>query len=143
MLGSLILASAVGAVVNPGISECEQSVSRLVSSADSDTRVVVTFTGSQKALLPLDERVDPKFESTLFPVSRENFVLTLQVRPAQVSPSVATVFAQRVCSLGVSSGGRFNGVMSFKFESMTSGGRTLTRNRMTDAVMAEPRRTDD
>src|SRR5215213_1081669 len=128
MLFSLILASTAGAAaVSPStISECEQSVSRLVSSADSDTRVVVTFTGSQKALLALDERVDPRFESTLFPVARDKFVLTLQVRPAQVSPAAAPVFAQRVCSLGISNGGRFNGVMSFKFESMTSGGRTLT-----------------
>ena len=134
----LVLAVAAAAVSPPATSECERSVSRLVSSADADTRVVVTFTGSQKSLLPLDERVDPRFESTLFPVSRENFVLTLQVRPAQVNPSAAPVFAQRVCSLGVSNGGRFNGVMSFKFESMTNGGQTLTRNRMTDAAMAEP-----
>ena len=141
MLVSLVLASA--AAVSASTSECERSVSRLVSSADSDTRVVVTFTGSQRALLPLDEKVDPRFESTLFPVSREDFVLTLQVRPAQVSRSAAPDFAQRVCSLGVSDGGRFNGVMAFKFESMTSGGRTLTRNRMTDAVMAEPPKTDE
>jgi hypothetical protein len=138
MLVSLILASVAAAAPTSPAFECERSVSKLVSAADPDTRVVITFTGSQTALLPLDERADPRFESTLFPVSRENFVLTLQVRSTQVSPSAAPVFAQRVCSLGVSNGGRFNGVLSFKFESMTSGGRTLTRNHMTDAVMAEP-----
>jgi hypothetical protein len=137
MLASLMLAvafAATGPAVTP---ECEQSVSRLVRSADSDTRVVVTFTGSQAALLPLDETVDPRFESTLFPVGRDLFVLTLQARSGQVSPSAAALFAQQVCSVGISSGGRFNGVMSFRFERTISEGRTLTRNRMTDAVMAE------
>ncbi len=138
MLIPLVLAALAAAAPTSPSAGCETSVSRLVGAADSDTRVVVTFTGSQTALLPLDEKIDPRFESTLFPVSRDTFVLTLQMRPAQLDPSTATAFAKQVCSLGISNGGRFNGVMSFKFESMTRDGRTLTRNRMTDAVMAEP-----
>ena len=141
MLISLLLASsAITAPTDPPPSECEQYVSKVLGAADAETRVVITFTGSQRALLPLDERIGPVtgIESTLFPVAKDLFILTVQVRPAGVPPSVAPAFAQKVCLLGVSNGARFNGVMSFKREFTTSDGRTLARDRMTDAQMAEP-----
>jgi hypothetical protein len=138
MLVSLMVAAVIAAPpTSPVTSECEQSVSKLVGAAGADTRVVITFTRPQNALLPSDERAGPNIESTLFPVAKDRFVLTLQVRPAQPNPSAAAAFANRLCSLGLSSGGRFNGVMSFKRESMTNEGLTLTRERMTNAMMAD------
>lgn len=134
----ILLALASVAAAAPQSAECEQSISKQVAAADPETRVVVTFTGSQNALLPLDEAADPGMESTLFPVTKDRFVLTLQVRRPQPGAVAAAAFAKGVCAIGLSRGGRFNGVMSFKRETMTSGGRALTRERMTDAMMAEP-----
>jgi hypothetical protein len=134
MLTLLILAAATEVQASP--LECSDAVSRLVGGTHAD-RVVITFTGTQKALLSLDEGAGPGIESTLFPVARDRFVLTLQLRPDETIRSKAAVVAREVCSAGASSGARFNGVMSFKREYTTVQGRTLTRDRMIDAAMAD------
>jgi len=137
LLSLLILQAAAGAASISSVEKCEQSVSRVVGSArDGDTRVVITFTGSQRALLPLDERIGGAAESTLFPIGADSFILTIQVRPSGTSLADGTAFAKHVCSIGTSSGGRFNGVLSFVRESMVVQGRTVTRDRMTNAAMA-------
>ena len=117
--------------------ECEQSVSKLIAAAAGpNTRVVITFTGTQRALLPLDEALDATSEPTLIPIGADSFVLTVQVRANRPGDAQARGFAKQVCFLGTSSGGRFNGVMSFTRDSASDGG-SLVNERMTDALMAK------
>ena len=138
MLLSLILAAAAaGAPTSPSL-ECEQSVSKIVGAADGQTRVVITFTAnSQRALLPLDQSPGTGLDLTMFPIARDRFVLTLQLYPPHSSRADAAAFAKGVCSVGLMRGARFNGIMSFKREYLTSGGRTLTREKMIGAEMAK------
>jgi hypothetical protein len=138
MLAPALLALAqAAAAINPSI-ECEQSVAKIVSAADGHTRVVITFTAdSQRALMPLDESPGAGLDLTMFPIARDRFVLTLQLYPPHSSRADAAAFAKGVCSVGLSSGARFNGIMSFKREFTASEGRTLTRENMTGAEMAE------
>lgn len=134
----ILLQTATVDIASSNAAECEQSTLQLLGSASgSDSRVVITFTGSQSALLPLDERVGGAAESTLFPIGTDSFVLTVQVRPSATPLADVASFAKQVCSIGTSSGGRFNGVMSFVHESVTVAGRTLARERMTEAAMAK------
>ena len=129
--------AALTLVLTTSLAECEQSVARLTRAADADTRVVISFSGSQSSLSKLDNASDPRVEPTLFPLSRDLFALTLNVRPTQISEFDHDAFAKRTCSLGLSNGARFSAVMSFKRESITKDGRTLIRENMIDAVTAE------
>ncbi|HEX8302315.1 hypothetical protein [Sphingomonas sp.] len=134
----MITIAALALALTPvPLAGCEEAVARLTRAAGSDTRVVVSFTGSQNSLSQLDSASDPRAEPSLFPVSPDLFVFTLNLRPYQISGFDAEAFARRTCSLERSKGARFNGVMSFKRESMTKDGRTLFRENMIDAVMAE------
>jgi hypothetical protein len=138
MLLSLIAAFVAAAPASPTQrSECEEYVAKVLASADAETRVVITFTGSQRALLPLDETAGVLFDSTLFPVARNLFVSTLQVRVSQPDPAMAAAFARQTCSVGLSKGAHFNGVMAFKREAVTIGGRRLMRDRMISGMMAK------
>ena len=135
---ALLVMAPVAATIDPSV-ECERSVAKIIGTADGHTRVVITFTAnSQRALLPLDESAGTGLDLTMFPIARDRFVLTLQLYPPQSNPAEAAAFARGVCKVGLSSGARFNGVMAFKREYTTSAGRTLTRENMTGAEMAEP-----
>jgi len=138
MLIPLMLAATTAAVPPSSSLECERSVSKIIGAADPQTRVVITFAASsQRALLPLYESPGTGMDLTLFPIARDRFVLTLQLHPPRSSPADAAAFAKGVCAVGLGSGARFNGIMSFKREFITSEGRTLTRENMTGAEMAE------
>jgi hypothetical protein len=138
MLLELLLLQAAAGTSGLSSRECQNSIASLIASAPNrDSRVVVTFTGTQEALLPLDEQVGPAAETTLFPIGADRFVLTIQVRPVRSDPVTASTFANRVCALGARTAARFNGVMTFVRETKTVGGVTLTRERMTDAAMAK------
>jgi len=127
----------VATAINPSL-ECERSVAKIVGTADGHTRVVITFTAdSQRALLPLYESPGTGLDLTMFPIARDRFVLTLQLYPPQSSPAGAAAFAKGVCAVGLASGARFNGIMAFKREYKKTEGRTLTRESMTGAEMAE------
>ena len=131
-LAIMLLQAAALATAAPV--NCADSTARLLRSAGPQTRVVVTFTGSQESLLPLDEAVGPQADSTLFPIDHNSFVLTIQVRSSFLQPS-PQIFADRICELGSSAGARFNGVMSFVRETKTVDGRIFQRERMTEALM--------
>ncbi|QTH22753.1 hypothetical protein HRJ34_04310 [Rhizorhabdus wittichii] len=111
-------------------SECERSIAKLATAAAPATRIVATFTGTQRSLLPLDEASSSQAEAgrpiepTLFPIGADSFVLTIQFRPQNWGTSQSAAFAESICSVGLSGGGRFNGVMSF------------VGGRMTDAEFA-------
>ena len=138
MFSSVLLLYAAAALGSPSSAECQKSVGQLLASAPaSDARVVITFTGTQEALLPIDEQVGPAGESTLFPVGANAFVLTIQIRSDRSGAVIASGFANRICALGVRPGARFNGVLTFVRETKVVGTRTLTRERMTDAAMAK------
>jgi hypothetical protein len=138
MLAPVLIALApLAAGISPNV-ECEQSIAKVAGTADGHTRVVITFTAdSQHALLPLYESPGTGLDLTMFPIARDQFVLTLQLYPPQSSALDMAAFAKGVCAVGLSSGARFNGILAFRREYTTSGGHTLTRENMIAAEMAE------
>lgn len=130
-----VMAVSVATVAaTPPPSECQRSISQLIGKADASTRVVVTLTGSQSELHPLDLSMLPTLEATLFPIGLDRFVLTLQFRPDDVLRAQADRVAEQLCTVASSSGARFNGVMSFAAQ-RRSESEAFGRERMTEALM--------
>ena len=137
MIAFVVAALTAGVTMRvdaPSPSECQRSISQLIGKADAYTRVVVTLTGAQNQLHPLDLSMLPAIESTLFPISPNRFVLTLQFRPDDVLRSQADHVAEQLCARASSSGARFNGVMSFVAQKRSEG-EAFGRERMTEALM--------
>jgi hypothetical protein len=108
--------------------ECQHHIEAIFQRATlGRSRVVVTFTGLQRSLMPLYESpFVGEFDVTLFPIDRTRFVLTLQVSPTSADPARVSLLANQLCTLAQQGGARFNGVILYE------------GNEMTAAEMADP-----
>jgi hypothetical protein len=92
-------------------------------------RMVFTFTGSQEALTPLWEATSGlNAESTLFPIDRTLFVVTIQIPVIEpnITAEALEAFAGVMCDIAAAHGARYNGAVA------------LVANDMIGADMSEP-----
>jgi hypothetical protein len=108
------------------VAACKASVAAFVrKNAVAGRRLVFTFTGTEPALTPFSEAIsEPAAETTYFPIARDLFVVTLQVRVENADLGKADEWAGRLCALVPARGARYNGALA------------ISGNRTVDADMA-------
>jgi hypothetical protein len=102
--------------------ECRSDVSKSLARIPSDQgRALIVFAGSQQSLLVLWEvSKGPWFETSFFPLTKDQFVLTITLRKAPKDVASINAYAALICPLALDHGARFDGVILYSGNSMIS-----------------------
>jgi hypothetical protein len=119
----MVFATSGAAAAVPEPQTCSSRIESFIHQyAKPQSRLMLTFTGPQKSLMPLDEAASgPHAEVALFPIDRTLFVLTIQFRVIQpnLDDSIFKPWTRTICQLAEGHGARFNGVLAFSGNDMT------------------------
>jgi hypothetical protein len=132
-LAALSLAGGPASTQTSRPETCQSRISTfVVQNARPQGRFVLTFTGTQRALQPLWEDISGSdAETTLFPIDRTTFVLTIRTGVAEprLTKSELDGWAGRICNLAAAHGARYNGALAYS---------AADNNEMTEADMSPP-----